>query len=69
MQVVAFSSPRHPAWRWRIIDYAGSMVEESHEHFASIAAAVADGNRRLTALADEQRGSRPAGVSWRRDWR
>src|SRR3989442_1222645 len=29
MQVVAFSNPSQPDWRWRIVNYAGEMVEES----------------------------------------
>jgi len=40
MQVTAISSPRYPEWRWRISDYAGETVEESHVGFPSIAAAV-----------------------------
>ena len=47
MQVVAVSTPSHPNWRWRIVNYAGEMVEESHETFPSIAAAVRAGGRRL----------------------
>jgi len=26
MQVVAFSTPVHPEWRWRIVNYAGEVV-------------------------------------------
>lgn len=47
MQVTAFSTPTHPAWRWRIVNYGGDVIEESHETFATIAAAVAAGSRRL----------------------
>jgi hypothetical protein len=47
MNVLAVSTPRHPDWRWRIIDYNGEMVEESYTGFPTIAAAVADGNERL----------------------
>jgi hypothetical protein len=36
MQVVAFSTPASPTWRWRIVDYAGQTVEESRETFTSI---------------------------------
>ena len=50
MQVTAISSPRYPEWRWRISDYAGETVEESHVGFASIAAAVAAGTERLVSL-------------------
>lgn len=47
MQVVAFSTPRNPHWRWRIVNYAGEVVEESNETFPSIASAVAQGTKRL----------------------
>ena len=47
MQVVAVSTPSRPDWRWRIVNYAGEIVEESHETFPSIAAAVREGGRRL----------------------
>ena len=50
MQVIAFSTPGSPAWRWRIVNYAGELVEESHETFATIAAAVAQGAKRLVEL-------------------
>jgi hypothetical protein len=53
MQVVAFSSPLHPEWRWRIVNYDGHMVEESYQSFRSIAAAVADGALRLTVLSGD----------------
>ncbi|MEK7715615.1 MAG: hypothetical protein AAB387_09210 [candidate division NC10 bacterium] len=46
MQVTAFSTPARPEWRWRIVNYAGEMVEESRETFPTIAAAVARGTRR-----------------------
>ena len=50
MQVVAFSTPLNPAWRWRIVSYSGEQVEESREEFGSIAAALANGWRRLRDL-------------------
>ena len=50
MQVTAISSPRYPEWRWRISDYAGATVEESHVGFPSIAAAVAAGTKRLVSM-------------------
>src|SRR4029450_2594900 len=43
MQVTAFSTAARPEWRWRICDYGGEIVEESHHHFLTIAAAVAQG--------------------------
>ncbi len=54
MQVTAFSTPAHPEWRWRICNYAGEMVEESHGGFPSIATAVATGMQRLSQLNLEQ---------------
>lgn len=47
MPVTAISTPEHPDWRWRISDYAGTTLEESEVSFATIAAAVAAGRRRL----------------------
>ena len=64
MQVVAVSTPRYPEWRWRITDYAGATLEESHIGFPSIAAAVAAGTERLTTMNTVDR-SDTAGRSWR----
>jgi hypothetical protein len=50
MQVTAFSSPAKPDWRWRIVNYAGEIIEESYETFPSISAAVAKGTERLVKL-------------------
>jgi hypothetical protein len=59
MQVVAFSTPLRPEWRWRIVNYAGEMIEESHETFPTIAAAVAAGSRHLGRMNVTDRSSRP----------
>lgn len=50
MQVVAFSTPQYPDWRWRIVNYAGEIIEESPGTFPTIAAAVAQGAKRLVQL-------------------
>ena len=63
MQVAAFNTPKDPSWRWRIVNYAGEMIEESHEHFPSILAAVTHGTKRLTAM-NVVDSSQPA--NWRR---
>ena len=47
---MAFSSPSQPAWRWRIVSNAGDLVEESYQAFASIAAAVDEGQARVREL-------------------
>jgi hypothetical protein len=52
MNVLAVSNPGHPDWRWRIVDYYGGTVEESHTTFPTIAAAVAEGRGRLKLHAD-----------------
>jgi len=52
MQVTAVSTPRHPEWRWRISDYAGTIVEESAATFDTIAAAVAAGRQRLLTVSE-----------------
>jgi hypothetical protein len=48
MRVVAISTAQHLSlWRWRIINDAGKVVEESRESFATIASAVEHGSNRL----------------------
>lgn len=47
MQIVAVCTPRDPAWRWRIVDDSGDMLEESSLTFPSIDSAVEDGRGRL----------------------
>ncbi len=37
MQVTAFSTAARPEWRWRICDYGGETIEESHDRFLTIA--------------------------------
>ena len=56
MDVVAVSTPPENAWRWRIVNYAGEVVEESHETFTTIAAALASGAGRLPAINLANRG-------------
>lgn len=62
MNVVAISTPSAPDWRWRIVNYAGEMVEESYGTFPSIASAVADGAIRLRARDDRDTSSAPTRV-------
>ena len=50
MQVTAFSSPSCPEWRWRIVNYAGEIVEESRDLFPTISTAVASGTKRLVKM-------------------
>jgi hypothetical protein len=70
MQVVAFCSPLRPDWRWRIVNYAGETVEESHQTFLTIATAVTEGAQRLRQMGDQDltvRSHRAFGsVSYRR---
>ena len=47
MQVTAFNTPQDPLWRWRIVNYAGEVIAESEEGFASIHAALAPGTEHL----------------------
>lgn len=58
MQVIAFSTATRPEWRWRIVDYAGEMVEESSNVFRTIADAVSAGNVRLQNLDGVDRSVR-----------
>ena len=50
MQVTAFSTPLRPDWRWRIVNYAGEIIEESRDSFPTIASAVAKGTQRLVQM-------------------
>jgi hypothetical protein len=50
VQVAAFSTPAGPGWRWRIVNYAGEMVEESRETFPTITVAVSHGTKRLLQM-------------------
>ncbi len=47
MNVVAISTPEDSGWRWRIVNYAGEVVEESQSLFSTIKSAVAEGAQRL----------------------
>jgi hypothetical protein len=51
VQVVAVSTPQdHSRWRWRIVNNAGKVVEESRETFSTIARAVEHGSKRLRQM-------------------
>jgi hypothetical protein len=50
MQVAAVTTPRERGWRWRIVNYAGDVVEESTDVFGTIAAAIAHGSAHLVTL-------------------
>jgi hypothetical protein len=50
VQVLAFSTPQTPLWRWRIVNYAGELVEESHTSFPTIAGALEEGSKRLKVM-------------------
>jgi hypothetical protein len=63
MYVTAFNTPKDPAWRWRLVNYAGDTVAESPDRFPSIRAALAQGARKLAAMNIVDR-SQP--VNWRR---
>ena len=63
MQVTAFSTPAAPDWRWRIVNYAGEILEESRETFSTIASAVASGTARLVSLNVVDRSA--PGIAWR----
>ena len=47
MDVVAISIPSEDGWRWRIVNYAGEVVEESRNLFSTIKSAVTEGGQRL----------------------
>jgi hypothetical protein len=60
MYVTAFSSPRHPKWRWRITDINGAVIEESETAFETITLAVAGGTERLIHVNGEDRAILPS---------
>jgi hypothetical protein len=64
VNVAAFSTPTQPDWRWRIVTFAGEVIEESRERFPTIAAAVAMGRRRLVQINVVDRSEPPR--MWRR---
>jgi hypothetical protein len=63
MQVVAISTPVRAGWRWRIVNYAGEVIEESRDVFVTISSAVGKGTQRLVQMNAIDR-SEP-----RRPWR
>ena len=56
--VIAFATPVRPEWRWRIVNYAGEMVEESFTTFPTIAVAVTRGTQRLEEMNATDRSTR-----------
>ena len=51
VQVAAVSTPQdRGSWRWRIVNYAGEVIEESRETFPTIASAVEQGSKRLAKM-------------------
>jgi len=51
VQVAAISTPQDASrWRWRIVNYAGEVVEESRDSFATIASAIEDGSKQLLRM-------------------
>ncbi len=48
--MIAFAIPTSPGWRWRIVNFAGEMVEESFRVFSGLAEAVAAGGQRLREI-------------------
>jgi hypothetical protein len=59
VQVTAVSTPTQPDWRWRIVNYAGEIIEESRDSFPSIAEAVAKGAKRLLQMNVVDRSEPP----------
>jgi hypothetical protein len=50
MFVAAISTPGFVGWHWRIVNYDGAMVEESHAAFGTIEAALLEGRIRLQEM-------------------
>jgi hypothetical protein len=58
-------TPGQPDWRWRIVNNAGEIIAESRRQFPTIAAAIADGTKRLNAMSEVDKSQRPALTRWR----
>ena len=65
MNVLAFSTPGAPEWRWRIVDAGGETLEESWVCFATMALAMVAGTERLQIHIERDRPP-PARAPWRR---
>jgi hypothetical protein len=65
VNVLAFSTPRVPDWRWRIVGTGGEILEESSSTFPTIALAMAAGAERLQLRIDRDRPP-PARAPWHR---
>jgi hypothetical protein len=65
VNVLAFSTPRTPDWRWRIVDYAGETLEESSSSFSTMALAMAAGTQQLERRIERDRPP-PARAPWHR---
>ena len=50
VQVIAFATPPDEDWRWRIVNYAGEVVDESYATFPTIRGAVAEGTLQLRKM-------------------
>jgi hypothetical protein len=51
VQVAAVSTPQDGSrWRWRIVNYAGEVIEESSGTFPTIGTAVEHGSKRLSQI-------------------
>jgi hypothetical protein len=59
MHVYAVSTPSAKGWRWRIMNYAGEVIEESRRTYSSVAAAVTEGGQRLAELKVVDHSVRP----------
>jgi hypothetical protein len=59
MHVSAILIPGQRDWRWRIVNNAGEIIEESRQGFPNIADAVAAGTKRLVEMNVVDRSERP----------
>lgn len=50
MQVGTFATSSSGGWRWRIINSAGEIVQESHSAFPTIREATTEGKKRLAEM-------------------
>ena len=62
IKVAAVALGADTRWSWRIFTHDGRILRESQDTFANVAAALADGRRRLPDVAAELQPAGPVEV-------
>ena len=56
MDVLVFSIPGQPDWRWRIVDGDSKTVEDSSASLPTVAEALAEGRERRRITSNREAG-------------